>query len=124
MPRGDKSTYSEKQKRQAEHIEQGYEQRGVPPEEAEARAWATVNKVSGGGEKAGGSGRQTPPAKKAAARHDVAQRAAASRQRHAEETLSLQAMSMPQLRALAAERQLPGRSRLRKQALIEALLER
>src|SRR5262245_23194781 len=56
MPRGDKSKYSEKQKRQAEHIEEGYENRGVSEREAERRAWATVNKVSGGGKK-GGSGR-------------------------------------------------------------------
>jgi plasmid stabilization system protein ParE len=56
MPRGDKSKYTEKQKRQAEHIEEGYENRGVPENEAERRAWATVNKVSGGGEKPGGSG--------------------------------------------------------------------
>ena len=56
MPRGDKSTYTEKQKRQAEHIEEGYEQRGVPEDEAERRAWATVNKMTGGGKKSG-SGR-------------------------------------------------------------------
>jgi plasmid stabilization system protein ParE len=56
MPRGDKSKYTEKQKRQAEHIEEGYEKRGVPENEAERRAWATVNKVHGGGEKPGGSG--------------------------------------------------------------------
>jgi plasmid stabilization system protein ParE len=56
MPRGDKSKYTEKQKRQAEHIERGYERRGVSEDEAERRAWATVNKVSGGGKKPGGSG--------------------------------------------------------------------
>jgi plasmid stabilization system protein ParE len=56
MPRGDKSSYTDKQKRQAEHIEQGYEDRGVSKEEAEGRAWATVNKESGGGKKSG-SGR-------------------------------------------------------------------
>jgi plasmid stabilization system protein ParE len=56
MPRGDKSSYTDKQKRQAEHIEEGYEERGVPKKEAEARAWATVNKISGGGKKSG-SGR-------------------------------------------------------------------
>lgn len=57
MPQGDKSKYTDKQKRQAEHIEQGYEKRGVKKVEAEGRAWATVNKVSGGGKKPGGSGR-------------------------------------------------------------------
>ncbi|WP_084267906.1 plasmid stabilization protein [Azohydromonas lata] len=56
MTRGDKSSYSDKQKRQAEHIESGYEHRGVPKEEAEHRAWATVNKETGGGKKSG-SGR-------------------------------------------------------------------
>lgn len=67
MPRGDKSSYTDKQKRQAEHIEEGYEGRGVPEDEAERRAWATVNKISGGGKKSG-SGRgqktNTAPAKK------------------------------------------------------------
>ena len=56
MPRGDKSAYTDKQKRQAEHIEEGYEDKGVSKKEAERRAWATVNKESGGGKKSG-SGR-------------------------------------------------------------------
>ena len=56
MARGDKSKYTDKQKRQAEHIEEGYEDRGVADEEAERRAWATVNEMSGGGKKSG-SGR-------------------------------------------------------------------
>jgi plasmid stabilization system protein ParE len=56
MPRGDKSKYTDKQKRQAEHIAEGYEDRGVSESEAERRAWATVNKESGGGNKSG-SGR-------------------------------------------------------------------
>ncbi|HEY1630248.1 MAG TPA: hypothetical protein VGF56_02985 [Rhizomicrobium sp.] len=56
MPRGDKSSYTKKQKRKAEHIEEGYEDRGVGKEESERRAWATVNKESGGGKKSG-SGR-------------------------------------------------------------------
>lgn len=58
MPRGDKSSYTDKQKRQAEHIEEGYEARGVPDNEAERRAWATVNKETHGGKKSG-SGRGT-----------------------------------------------------------------
>lgn len=57
MPRGDKSKYTDKQKRQAEHIEEGYESRGVSEKEAEKRAWATVNKNDGGGKKSG-SGRK------------------------------------------------------------------
>ncbi len=56
MPRGDKGAYTGKQKRQAEHIEEGYEDRGVSSKTAKARAWATVNKESGGG-KESGSGR-------------------------------------------------------------------
>lgn len=56
MPRGDKSSYTGKQKRKAEHIEEGYEKRGVSKKKAESRAWATVNKESGGGNKSG-SGR-------------------------------------------------------------------
>jgi hypothetical protein len=56
MPRGDKSSYTDKQKRQAEHIEEGYEGRGVSHKEAERRAWATVNKETHGGKKSG-SGR-------------------------------------------------------------------
>jgi plasmid stabilization system protein ParE len=56
MPRGDKSAYTDKQKRQAEHIESSYKERGISEDEAESRAWATVNKESGGG-KLSGSGR-------------------------------------------------------------------
>ena len=56
MPRGSKSKYTSKQKRQAEHIEEGYEKRGTSKKEAERRAWATVNKSSHGGKKSG-SGR-------------------------------------------------------------------
>ncbi|MBA2660495.1 MAG: hypothetical protein H0U72_13440 [Nitrosospira sp.] len=47
MPRGDKSSYTDKQKWQASHIEEGYEKKGVPKEEAERRSWATENKISG-----------------------------------------------------------------------------
>jgi hypothetical protein len=56
MPRGDKSSYTSKQERQAKHIKEGYAKRGVPEDEAKARAWATVNKMTGGGKKSG-SGR-------------------------------------------------------------------
>jgi plasmid stabilization system protein ParE len=57
MPRGDKSKYTDKQERKADHIAEGYEKRGAPKQEAERRAWATVNKDDGGGKKPGGSGR-------------------------------------------------------------------
>ena len=91
MPRGDKSKYTDKQKRKAEHIEEGYKERGVSEKEAESRAWATVNKMHGGGEKPGGSGRGKPvnkePAKKggrkggraAAARPAAARKASAKK---------------------------------------------
>ena len=67
MPRGDKSSYTSKQKRQAHHIEEGYKKRGVGKKEAERRAWATENKMSGGGKKKGsGRGKATnnSPARK------------------------------------------------------------
>jgi plasmid stabilization system protein ParE len=97
MPRGDKSKYTDKQKRKAEHIETGYEQRGVSEPEAERRAWATVNRESGGGKKSG-SGRGKPEshvssrkggrlggraaaARPAAARSRSAKKAAATRKR-------------------------------------------
>jgi len=59
MPRGDKRKYTEKQKRKAEHIAEGYVKRGTPAKTAKARAWATVNAIHGGGEKSG-SGRGKP----------------------------------------------------------------
>ena len=100
MPRGDKSAYTDKQKRQAEHIEESYEHRGIPESEAERRAWATVNKETGGGKKSG-SGRGKPtdtePSRKggklggkaaasrpAAARSEAAKKAAATRKHKAQ----------------------------------------
>jgi hypothetical protein len=63
MPRGSKAAYTGKQKRQAEHIAEGYRERGVSPKTAKARAWATVNKATGGGKKSGsGRGRADNPA--------------------------------------------------------------
>ncbi len=79
MPRGDKSSYTTKQKRKAAHIEEGYKKRGVPRDEAERRAWATVNKESGGGNKSG-SGRGVPDNKSASRKGGrIGGRAAASR---------------------------------------------
>lgn len=85
MPRGDKSKYTDKQKRQAEHVEEGYEDRGTPAKEAQRRAWATVNAMSGGGKKSG-SGRghkiNKAPARKggaASAARPFAQRSASAR---------------------------------------------
>lgn len=85
MPRGDKSSYTDKQKRKAEHIEQGYEERGLSEEEAERRAWATVNKDSGGGNKSGsGRGKRDTHKSahnggKAAAHRPAADRSAAAK---------------------------------------------
>mgnify|MGYP000258752236 CR=1 FL=1 len=81
MPRGDKSRYSESQKRKAARIEESYEARGVDSKEAEARAWATVNKQTGGGEKSGG-GRKVSARRKSAARRNSAKRAVATRRGH------------------------------------------
>jgi len=100
MPQGDKSKYTDKQKRKAEHIAEGYEDRGLPEKEAERRAWATVNKDDGGGNQSG-SGRGThtghPAAheggkkggkasasRSAADRSASAKKAAATRKRNAE----------------------------------------
>ena len=99
MPRGDKSAYTDKQERKADHIADGYEKRGVPEDEAERRAWATVNKDDGGGKKSGsGRGKETghPAAHKggekggaaaagrtAAERSVSARKAAATRKRNA-----------------------------------------
>src|SRR5688572_7877506 len=101
MPRGDKSAYTDKQKRQAEHIEESYEERGVSEDEAESRAWATVNKMSGGGKKSGsgrGQAENKEPAKKggekggkasasrsAAERSASAKKAAETRKRNREQ---------------------------------------
>jgi plasmid stabilization system protein ParE len=100
MPRGDKSAYTDKQKRKAEHIEEGYEDRGVSHDEAERRAWATVNKESGGGNKSGSgrgkkdtnvsaerggkNGGSHSAQRSAAERSASAKKAAATRKRNAE----------------------------------------
>lgn len=100
MPRADKSKYTDKQERKADHIAEGYKQRGVSGKEAEARAWATVNKEDGGGNKSG-SGRGVPDSnvsakrggriggahsaqRPAAERSASARKAAATRKRNAE----------------------------------------
>ena len=98
MPRGDKDAYTDKQKRKAEHIEEGYERSGIGKDEAERRAWATVNKESGGGNKSGSGrgvkdthvsarkggrvGGKAAASRPAAARSASARKAAATRRRH------------------------------------------
>ncbi|TIN30309.1 MAG: plasmid stabilization protein [Mesorhizobium sp.] len=101
MPRGDKSKYTDKQERKADHIAEGYEKRGVSDQEAERRAWATVNKDDGGGKKEGGSergkhtgnpaahkggksGGKASASRSAASRSESARKAAATRKRNAE----------------------------------------
>jgi plasmid stabilization system protein ParE len=121
MPRGSKDKYSAKQKRKAEHIEDSYKERGVAPEEAEARAWATVNKQSGGGDKAGGSGQKTSAASKEAARKSSARRAAATRQGTPRPGQRLESMNKTELMELARKRDIAGRSRMRKDELLQAL---
>jgi len=80
MPRGDKSSYTNRQKRKAEHIEEGYEKRGVSRREAERRAWATVNKEEGGGKKSGsGRGRKSSKSSSRKASRSKASRSAAAR---------------------------------------------
>lgn len=82
MPRGDKSSYTDKQKRKAEHIEEGYEKRGASKSEAERRAWATVNKESGGGKKSG-SGRGKTENHSASSRGGKAHKSGSAEQRSA-----------------------------------------
>jgi hypothetical protein len=121
MPRGSKAKYTEKQKDQAAAIESSYEARGMSKETAEARAWATVNKQSGGGEKAG-SGAHTSRGEKDKARSDSSKRAAASRAGHARSSsTSLESQSKESLMKEARTRNIPGRSTMRKAELVEAL---
>ncbi|MGV3768849.1 MAG: plasmid stabilization protein [Sphingobium phenoxybenzoativorans] len=82
MPRGDKDAYTDKQKRKAQHIEESYEDRGVPRKEAESRAWATVNKESGGGNKSG-SGRGKPDTHASSSRGGRAHKSGSPEQRSA-----------------------------------------
>jgi plasmid stabilization system protein ParE len=82
MPRGHKDAYTDKQKRQAEHIEEGYEDRGVSKQEAEARAWATVNKQDHGGKKSG-SGRGKKENHSASSRGGRAHKSGSAEQRSA-----------------------------------------
>ena len=82
MPKGDKTSYTDKQKRRAEHIEESYERRGTPKKEAESRAWATVNNESGGGKKSG-SGRGKTENRIASSRGGRAHKSGSAEQRSA-----------------------------------------
>lgn len=119
MPRGSKEKYTEKQKSKAEHIEEGYKAKGVKSEKAEAIAWATVNKQSGGGERSG-SGKTKAPAEKQAARKTSARRAAASR-KGVPRSDSLSLETKDALLKKAREKNISGRSTMNKEQLINAL---
>ncbi|QAY89197.1 Rho termination factor N-terminal domain-containing protein [Pseudomonas sp. ACM7] len=122
MPRGSKDKYTAEQKRKAEHIEESYEHKGVSKEEAEARAWATVNKQSGGGERKGGAGRKKPASAKSQDRQESARRAVASREGHSRNSeASRETQTVDSLMKEARAKKIPGRSGMRKQELIEAL---
>jgi len=122
MPRGSKDKYTDKQKRKAEHIEECYEHKGVSEGEAEARAWATVNKQSGGGERSGGSGKKKPAEAKQSDRKESARRAAKSREGHPRTSkASHEAQTVDSLMKEARAKNIPGRSKMRKQELVEAL---
>lgn len=131
MPRGDKSKYTADQQRKAEHIEESYERQGIAKGEAEARAWATVNKQSGGGERKGGSGQKKNETTKRADRKDSADRAVATRQGDSPNhgsarnrrsgSSSLSDLTRDELMTKARQHNVPGRSKMRKQELIHAL---
>ncbi|TWC13965.1 MULTISPECIES: Rho termination factor N-terminal domain-containing protein [unclassified Pseudomonas] len=122
MPRGSKDKYTAEQKRKAEHIEKSYEKKGLSEETAEARAWATVNKQSGGGERSGGSGKHKPAAEKKTDRKESARRAAKTRQGHPRSSkASHETQTVDSLMKEARAKNIPGRSKMRKQELIEAL---
>jgi len=82
MPEQDnKKKYTDKQKRMAQHIEESYEEKGVPKKEWEARAWATVNKETGGGRRTGGSGQGMSKSEEKKRRSEGARRGWATRRR-------------------------------------------
>lgn len=74
MPQGSKAKYTDKQERKAEHIAEGYEDKGVSKKEAESRAWATVNKQDGGGNRKGGAGQEKPSTAKSQSRSAAAKK--------------------------------------------------
>lgn len=119
MTAGSKQKYTAQQKRKAEHIEAGYEAKGISHEKAEQIAWATVNKQSGGGERSG-SGTTTPEWKKAEARKDSAQNAVETKQEKAKPG-ALETQPLATLRAKARKKHISGRSSMSKVELIQAL---
>jgi plasmid stabilization system protein ParE len=122
MPTQNKDKYTDQQKRKAEHIEDSYESKGVSKGEAEARAWATVNKQSGGGEKKGGSGTKKAASAKSHDRKDSARRAVATRHGAPRNNgQSLEEQTKVDLMQRARGLNIPGRSTMSKQELINAI---
>ncbi|WP_285422534.1 Rho termination factor N-terminal domain-containing protein [Pseudomonas sp. efr-133-TYG-103a] len=123
MPTQNKDKYTTEQKRKAAHIEDSYESKGVSKGEAEARAWATVNKQSGGGEKKGGSGTKKSASAKTHDRKDSAKRAVAAKQGAPRNTggQSLDAQTKVDLMQRARGLNISGRSTMTKQELISAI---
>lgn len=119
MARGSKTTYTEEQKRKAEHIEESYQEKGASPQKAAAIAWATVNKQSGGGERSG-SGKQKSASDKKQARQTSAKRAAASR-KGIPRSQSLNLETKESLLQKARAQNIRGRSSMNKEELIKAL---
>ena len=121
MPRGSKDKYTDKQQRKAEHIEESYEEKGVPAKEAEARAWATVNKQSGGGNRSGGSGQKKSDSAKHRDASQSAKGAAKTRQGEPRPDRSLESETKEELMRKARAKDIRGRSSMRKQELVDAL---
>lgn len=122
MARGSKEKYTKEQKDKARHIEQSYEDKGVPKAQAEGRAWATVNKQSGGGEKAGGSGQSTSQLRKDHVESDSAKRAAKTRRGYSRNSsAALETQTKSSLMVEARSRGIAGRSTMNKAELIKAL---
>ncbi|MBX8537606.1 termination factor Rho [Pseudomonas cichorii] len=121
MPTSNKDLYTAKQKRKAARIEESYEQKGVPKDEAQARAWATVNKQSGGGERKGGSGTHTSAKAKTEARQDSAKRAAETRKGIPRNDRPLEEQTKNDLMQRARALDVAGRSAMNKEELIQAL---
>lgn len=119
MRRSGKETYTEKQKRQAQHIEASYREEGVSEGLAEKIAWATVNKQSGGGEKSG-SGKNTPKTKKQAAKRDSAKNAVKTK-KDKQKPNALENKTLNELRQLARDKNITGRSSMNKADLIQTL---
>jgi len=119
MTQGSKQKYTAKQKRKAEHIEASYENKGISSKKAEAIAWATVNKQSGGGERSG-SGKNKPEAEKVKSRKDSAQHAVTTKQEKAKPN-SLESQTKQHLLEQARSKHIVGRSAMNKQELILAL---